>query len=187
MRDNDVIRQKYDLLLPLLNERLRRLWAAAEARALGRGGIARVSAATGLSPHTVRVGLRELRAVESGDPTVIMPGRVRQPGAGRKPRVLESPTLIDDLEQLIEPVNEGDTKSPLRWTCEGTAGLAALLQERGHTASPRLVANLLQQLGYTLKAKHRSSAGVRLADRGPQFKFLNSEVEAFHRRGHPVI
>ena len=106
----------------MLDERLRRLWAAAEARALGRGGVTMVSAATGISRRAIHLGLRELR-----EPP--MPGRrIRREGGGRKRLVDQDPALADDLERLIEPLTRGDPESPLRWTCKSTRQLAAELQ-----------------------------------------------------------
>jgi Rhodopirellula transposase DDE domain len=181
------IQKKYELLRPLLNERQRRLWAASEARTLGRGGIAQVARATHMSPHTVRAGLRELEGLEQGVTVPVEPDRVRQPGAGRKPRVAQSPGLLADLDALIEPIPSGNTRSPLRWTCEGTGRLASLLQAQGHSVSPRLVARLLRQLGYRLIASRKSSGSAKHPDRSAQYDYANGQVETFHRRGQPVV
>jgi hypothetical protein len=113
--------------------------------------------------------------------------RVRQAGAGRTPSTLQSPTLLTDLEALMTPLSRGDTKSPLRWNCEGTAKLAALLRAQGHSVGPRLVARLLRQLGYSLQATRMPASGARTRDREEQFEYVNSQVDLFHRRSQPVI
>jgi hypothetical protein len=144
-------REKYERLGPLVNERQRRLWAATEALALGRGGITWVAQATGLSRMTVRAGVREVRAQRPGEPA-LEPERVRRPGGGRRPLTTTDPTLLRDLEQLVDPVTRGDPGAPLRWTCKSTAQLAAALQAQGHTVSARKVAQLLHALDYRLLA-----------------------------------
>lgn len=144
------IEAKFPTLEPLLDERARRLWAAVEARALGRGGIIRVAEATGLSRGTIRAGWRELDTPvppnEGRPPT----GRLRRPGGGRKLLVDHDPDLLRDLEALVDPVTRGDPMSPLRWTCKSAAKLAEGLRSRGHPVSERTVNRLLHALGYSL-------------------------------------
>jgi Rhodopirellula transposase DDE domain len=132
------LRAKYDALRAGMGEAMRRRWAAAEARALGRGGATRVAEATGLSLPTIRRGLREL---DSGVP--LQAARQRQAGAGRPPRVIEDPKLLHDLDALVDPVTRGDPNSPLRWTCKSTVQLAKELQARGHVVSQDTVGRLL--------------------------------------------
>ena len=108
------VRQKYEALAPLLHEKARRCWAAAEASSLGRGGISLVAAATGLSRPTIRRGMTELQA---GDYDTADPARIRQPGGGRHAIATTDATLIQDLKRLIDPVTRGDPMSPLLWTC----------------------------------------------------------------------
>jgi hypothetical protein len=129
------LREKYERLGPLLNERQRRLWAATEALASGRGGLSRAAEATGLSRPTVRAGIRELRHQERHPDQALEPDRVRRPGGGRRPLTALDPTLRRDLERLVDPVTRGDPRSPLRWTCKSTSKLAAALQAQGHTVS----------------------------------------------------
>src|SRR5947208_16202899 len=132
-----VLSTKFASLEPLLDERTRRLWAAVEARAIGRGGITRVAEATGLSRVTIRAGLKELDP--SGTPTGWEPatGRLRRLGGGRKRLVDQDPILLRDLETLVDPVTRGDPMSPLRWTCKSAAKLAAELRAKGHAVSER--------------------------------------------------
>jgi hypothetical protein len=174
-------------LEPVLNERQRRLWAATEALALGRGGISRVADATGLSRPTVRAGIRELQQQERAPDQVLEPDRVRRPGGGRRPLTATDPTLLRDLERLIDPVTRGDPRSPLRWTCKSTAKLAAALWAQGHPISPRKVAQLLHDLGYRLQAPRKQREGKQHPDRDAQFQYIAAQTAAFQRRGQPVV
>ena len=165
-----------------LDERRRRLWAAAEARAAGRGGIAAVVRATGISESTVRRGLSDL---DSGE--VLEPGRVRRPGSGR-PRLEDSdPTLIRDLERLVDPVTRGDPTSPLRWTSKSGAKLAAALRGMGHEIVDRTVLLRLKVLGYRLQANQKTREGADHPDRDAQFQHINDTVAAAIRAGQPAI
>ena len=128
-----------------LDERSRRLTAAAESIAIGRGGITAVSEATGMSRPAIRLGLTELR-----EPAAHPPNRIRRPGGGRKKTVVQDPSLLRDLERLIEPVTRGDPESPLRWTCKSVRNLAEELRSQGHKVSHVLVAELLHQQRYSL-------------------------------------
>ena len=154
------VRQKYEALAPLLHEKARRRWAACEARALGRGGISLVAAATGLSRPTVRRGIAELQ----GDPLSQGPGgadatRVRRPGGGRRPLTAHDRALLRDLQALVDPATRGDPMSPLLWTCKSTRNLADALAGRGHAVSHQTVARLLQDLGYNLQANRKTEEG----------------------------
>ena len=141
MSSTDNLKTKFKSLAPHLNERLTRLWAATEAIALGRGGITQVSLATGLSPKTIRVGIKELNTEsEILPPHVRFQKRIRAIGGGRKPLQDKDPTLIRDLEALIEPITRGDPESPLCWTCKSTIKLAQQSKEKGHSISARTVA-----------------------------------------------
>src|SRR5438445_3332613 len=145
------ISEKYQPLSDALNERSRRLVAATEARSLGRGGIAAVMAATGMSSATVNKGLGELEAAESGE-AVLPPERLRRPGGGRKRARDEQPGLTRALESLVEPTARGDPQAPLRWTCKSTSKLATELGRQGFRASPRTVAKELKAQEFSLQA-----------------------------------
>ena len=123
-----VIQEKFAAIESLLNERTRRRWAAVEARALGRGGIARVAEATGLSRATISAGLQELAAGPEDDDAA---GRLRGPGAGRKALAEHDAGLVAALERLVDPATRGDPTGPLRWTCSSAARLSRELQEAG--------------------------------------------------------
>jgi predicted ArsR family transcriptional regulator len=166
----------------LLNERSRRRWAAAEARSHGRGGIAAVARATGISEGTVRRGLAELDSGEQLDVE-----RVRRAGAGR-PGILErEPGLSEALDQLIDPVTRGDPQSPLRWTSKSAAKLAQALSQMGHQVADRTVLRLLKAKGYSLQANKKTREGAQHPDRDRQFQHINQTVSDAIAAGEPVI
>jgi len=177
------IRAKYRALAATMNERVRRLWAGTEAKALGRGGIAIVVRATGLARNTVCQGLRDLRRPGRRRG----PERVRRAGGGRKAATALDPTLASALEGLVEPVTRGDPESPLRWTCHSTRHLATALAAQGHGVSHVVVAQLLARLGYSLQANRKTQEGRNHPDRNAQFAYLNAAVAAQLRRGHPAV
>jgi hypothetical protein len=180
------IESRYAALSSLMDERVRRQWAAAEARSYGWGGVRAVSRATGLSPNTIAKGLAELAARES-NPTAPRPKRLRRPGAGRR-RVTEAdPQLAAALERLVDPVTRGDPQSPLRWTCKSTARLARELTRQGHPVSPRTVGRLLKASGYSLQSNRKTKEGADHPDRDAQFEHINATVVSFQRQGQPVI
>ncbi len=180
------VRNKYQSMREMLNERSRRLWAATEARSLGRGGIAVVMAATGLSSTTVDRGLKELATKESGG-VVLSPERIRGPGAGRKRAEESQPGLAKALMRLVEPTARGDPESPLRWTCKSTYHLAAELRKQGFRVGPRTVAKALKKREFSLQANRKTREGESHPDRNAQFMHINEQVMAFQRRGQPAI
>jgi hypothetical protein len=181
-RLTEAIAQRFRLLAPLLDERRRRLLAAAEAVAIGWGGIRRVARATGMSPRVVGEGVAELKS-----PDVLPVGRIRRPGGGRKRAVDTDPTLLGDLERLVDPVTRGDPDSPLRWTSKSVRTLAAELTRMGHQASRNLVAQLLHELGYSLQANRKTLEGGDHPDRDAQFAHINARVAAQVAAGEPAI
>jgi|TARA_B100000497_G_scaffold123731_1_gene156933 transposase len=166
------------------NERSRRLWAAAEALAAGRGGISAVHRATRISRTTIHEGIRELN-----DPDLLreQSDRTRNPGGGRKKAVDIDPRLRDALDALLDPVTRGDPESPLRWTCKSLRVLASELGKKGHSVSHQLVAELLREMGYSLQANRKTSEGKQHPDRNEQFEFINLLVEENLQEGNPVI
>jgi DDE family transposase len=183
----EAVRTKFELLRPLMTERLRRQWAACEAQWLGRGGASAGAEATGLSRTTIWTGRKELRRRADQPEQDVHPERVRLPGAGRPFREDTDPTLVRDLEALVEPTTRGDPQSPLRWTCKSTRKLAAELQRRGHQVSHQTVAALLHDLDYSLQANRKTREGTSHPDRDAQFEHINARVRAFQRRGQPVV
>ncbi len=175
------LKAKYRALFRHLDERQRRLVAAADAEQLGRGGISRVCRSSGLSRPTIHKGLRELR--EKGLP----PGRVRRPGAGRK-RVEElDPQVLTELESLIDPTARGDPMSPLRWTSKSTRHLAEALGGRGCPVSHQTVTELLRALDYSLQGTTKTLEGAQHPDRDAQFEHINRTTKRYLRQAWPVI
>jgi transposase len=177
------IRKRYTLAAGTLDERGRRALAAAEALTVGWGGITLVARATGLSRTTVGLGVKELRGVVAPAP----PGRVRRTGGGRKRLVATDPSVLADLERLVEPTARGDPQSPLRWTCKGVRKLAAALRQGGHQVSHQWVAAALQELGYRLQANRKTREGGEHPDRDAQFAHINTTAQVFLAAGEPVI
>jgi len=180
--DLERIRMKYKALSPALTERSRRLWCATEAMDIGWGGIALISRATGVAQSTIWRGTQELKSGES-----LEPGRVRHPGGGRKTVVEKDPTLLRDVESLVEPTVSGNPESPLLWTSKSVRKLAAELRAMGHNISFRTVADVLRDAGYTLQSNRKAQEGRSHPDRDAQFRHINRIVTAFQRKGQPVI
>jgi hypothetical protein len=172
---------KFSVMAPVLDERARRLWAAAESVAIGYGGDALVSSATGLARETIRKGRRELATgVEATT-------RLRRAGAGRPGVVEAQPGLTAALESLVDPVTRGDPSSPLRWTCKSRAKLTAALTREGWQVSSTTVGRLLNALGYRLRSVRKSREGTSHPDRNAQFEYINETAAAFLQRQQPVI
>ena len=182
------VQGKYATLSRLMNERLKRRWAGCEALASGRGGISAVARATGMSPNTIKRGMRE---VEAEMPDLVgslhAPERQRQPGGGRRRLADTDRTLIRDLKRLVEPVTRGDPMSHLLWTSKSTRHLATELQNQGHTVSHMTVARLLGELDYRLQVNHKTREGASHPDRDAQFHYINQQVLGFQRRGQPTL
>jgi len=181
------VRQKFDLLRPIMTERMRRQWAASEALALPRGGMTLVAQATGLSRTTIWAGVRELQNPSASPRRVNDPRRSRREGGGRHLVEVNDPRLPEDLERLVDPATRGDPISPLRWTCKSTRKLADELQRRGHNVSHQTVALLLQASGYSLQSNRKTREGGSHPDRNAQFEFINARVLLFQKRKQPVI
>jgi DDE family transposase len=179
------LRRKFAALRPFLDERARRVWAATEATALGRGGVVWVAQATGLARSTLYEGLRDLREPPAQTPGA--PRRLRRPGGGDKPRTVKDATLLRDLEALVDPLARGDPESPLRWTTKSTRKLAAALQAQGHRISRGTVADLLRALDYSLQGTRKVREGQSHPDRDAQFAHINAQAAAFQAAGQPVI
>jgi transposase len=176
------IREKFRAIIPDLDERGRRRWAALEARSLGWGGITAVSIATGISDRTIRNGVFELR-----DPSPVPFDRQRRSGGGRKAREQEQPRLVGALERLVEPVSRGDPQSVLRWTCKSTRDLAEALQDQGFQISHRKVGQLLKARGYSLQSNRKTREGAQHPDRNAQFQHIAKRVKARQQRDEPAL
>ena len=186
--DIEPIRERFSAVAPFLDERGRRLVAAAEAFAAGYGGIAAVAMATGVAPSTIGRGLKELAQDEPpASARAGSPPRIRRPGAGRQRTISKDPRLLPDLEALVEPTTRGDPQSPLRWTCKSVRHLAQALQAQGHAVSRTLVAHLLSETGYSLQANRKTTEGDSHPDRDAQFGYINTQVTTALAEEQPVI
>jgi transposase len=181
------VRTKYQRLQPLMTERLRRQWAACEAESLGRGGASIVAAATGLSRTTIWSGRRELQRGAARPQDDLAPERVRAPGGGRHLVEQDDPTILTDLQALVDSSTRGDPQSPLCWTSKSVRRVAEELRQRGHAVSHQTVAALLDDLGYSLQANRKTKEGQDHADRDAQFEYINRQVRAFQKEGQPAI
>lgn len=185
--ETELVRKRYELLAPLLDERRLRLYVGAEALALGYGGISLVSQATGVSRPTITAGCQELLEASKSPRSQDASGHIRKPGGGRKRTLTTDETLRTDLESLIEPVTRGDPESPLRWTSKSVRKLADELQRMGHQTSHRLVAALLHEMDYSLQANRKTLEGSTHPDRDAQFEYLHQRVKEFQAADQPVI
>jgi len=174
--------QKFELLWPLLDERTRRITAASEAMNLGFGGVSAVHRASGLSRRAIAKGILELQ--EGAMPPA---GRVRRPGAGRKPITVSDPHLLDALEAMIDCQTRGDPQSPLRWICKSTRAIAQQLGRKKHPVSHVKVAQILHDLNYSLQSNRKTEEGADHPDRDAQFRHINAAVKRCLAQGSPVI
>ena len=176
------IRIKYIALVDDLDERARRRWAATEAESIGRGGIAAVAEATGMSDKTIRNGIRELQ-----EGRVVPLGQQRRAGGGRKSLEESQPDLVEAIEALVEPTERGDPQSPLRWTCKSLTNLQTELRAQGFSIGRVKISEVLRSLGYSLQSNRKTREGKNHPDRDAQFKHINKRVKAYRRGGRPAI
>jgi hypothetical protein len=181
------LKAKYKALSGRLDKATLRLWAAVEARGLGRGGISVVAKAIGLSRTTIHAGLNELEIAGKSKPAGLPRSRIRAVGAGRKRLVENDPRLKQDLEALLDSATRGDPQSPLRWTCKSTTKLAEALNRSSHRVSRRTVCTLLNEMDYSLQSTRKTREGVQHPDRDAQFIYISRLVKRFQREGQPVI
>ena len=180
--DIAAITARYEALKTFLDERSRRLLAAAESQAVGKGGISVVAKATGISRPVIRQGIADLK-----DPAALASGRVRKQGGGRKRVIDKDASLKTDLQSLLESTTRGDPQAALRWTCKSVRQLTAELKRMGHEVSHQVVADLLHELGYSLQANRKTKEGSHHPDRNAQFEHLNGKVKWSVSRQQPVI
>jgi transposase len=177
------IKRRYELVSPFLDEKILRLYVAAEATSYGFGGVSKVARITGISRPTIIAGAKELlRGAGAG-----FSDRTRKEGGGRKRTVAQDPTLRTDLESLIEPTTRGHPESPLRWTCKSVRKLSDELNQMGHKTSHRMVAELLHEMNYSLQANRKTLEGTSHPDRNGQFEYICDRVNQFQGLGEPVI
>ena len=184
MIDEAAIALRYTALAPVLDERGRRRFAAVEARTAGRGGVLALTRITGLARSTIDRGLRELLDTATEE---IAPGRTRRPGGGRKKLTETDPTLLADLQSLVEPTTRGDPMAPLLWTSRSLRNLADALQVMGHRIKHNVVAALLRQLDYSLQSHRKTREGSNNPDRDAQFSYINAQMKAALAAGQPAL
>ena len=190
MQEESLIAQRWKLMSERLDERQRRAFAAAEAKVLGRGGIAQVAAATGVARNTIMAGMQELDGSANEFITAVPlapAGATRRSGGGRKAATDKDATLVSDLLALVDPGARGDPQSPLRWTCKSLRVLADELKARGHAISHVVVGRLLKDQGYSLQGNAKVIEGNQSPDRNAQFEHINVSVAAALAAGQPVI
>jgi transposase len=173
--------RRYSSVLPFLDERQKRLVVASDAMLLGKRSISQLAKASGLSRPTIYKGLQDIRSKRTPD------GRTRSPGGGRKRLAERQPQLLRSLEALVDPLSRADPMSPLRWTCKSTRQLADELAAEGYHVSHTVVSELLADLDYSLKANVKSIEGTNHPDRDEQFRYINTLVGRYLKRGLPVI
>lgn len=166
---------------------MRRLVTAAESEALGYGGVSAVARATGVSRRAITEGIKELSQRRSARKVVPAQSRIRRKGAGRKRTADKDPSLLEDLDRLVDPATRGDPESPLRWTCKSVRRLAEELQREGHAVSYQTVAELLHAMDYSLQANQKTLEGSQHADRDEQFQYINRKAQRYLKQGEPVI
>lgn len=181
------IQRRFSSLSPFLDERMRRLVAAAESEVIGYGGVTAVARATGVSRRAITEGMKELNQRKRARKTPPAQARIRREGAGRKRTVEKDPGLVKDLDRLVDPVTRGDPESPLRWTCKSVRRLAEELQQEGHSVSHQTVAELLHAMDYSLQANQKTLEGRQHADRDAQFQYINRKAQGYLKKGDPVI
>lgn len=184
---HESVRLRFGSLSSFLDERMRRLVAAAESAAIGYGGVSLVARATGVSRRAITEGMKELSQQKvSGEP-VPAQSRIRRKGAGRKRTVDKDPGLRADLDRLVNPATRGDPESPLRWTCKSVRMLAEELRREGHAVSHQTVAELLHGMDYSLQANQKKLEGSQHADRNQQFEYINRKAQRYLKQAEPVI
>jgi DDE family transposase len=182
--DHAAIKLRYGALDPVLDERARRRFAAAEALAAGRGGVTAVAQITGMARSTIDRGLAELRGEAA---PAAAPDRIRRQGGGRRPLVVTDPTLLADLKELVEPATRGDPMAPLLWTAKSLRNLAAGLRGLGHRVCHNVVGDLLREMGYSLQANRKTREGACHPDRDGQFGYINDQVKQALAAREPAV
>lgn len=178
----ETIKERYNIIKPFLNEKEKRLFAATEVSVIGRGGISLVSRETGISRRAIAIGCKELKTGKISDKN-----QVRKEGGGRKSLIDKDPTLMKDLDSLIDPVTYGDPESPLRWTSKSLRKISDALTEMGHKISHTTVAEILHELGYSLQVNQKALEETCHPERDEQFEHINETVKEYQSKGQPVI
>ena len=184
MQTDALLKEKYKLLMPLLNEKETRIVLAADARSLGRGGLSKVAKLSGMSRVTLNVGLQDLSLKKENE---VLKTRSRKPGGGRKKATEKDRALAQVIEDIVSPHTMGDPMRPLQWTSKSLRKIADAAKEKGYHVSHRLVGELLKDLGYSLQSNRKTDEGGNHEDRDAQFEHINKIATTFLNNKHPVI
>lgn len=184
MVSKNSLRKKYQGIKHTLNEKSRRLWCATEALALGKGGVGVIHQITQVSPPTIYAGIRELKSVSGRKKSH---QRIRKKGGGAKSVVRKMPTVLKELEALVEPTTKGHPESSLRWTSKSLRNLSSELKKKDLDVSHSTVADLLRTVDYSLQMNRKEREGKSVPDRNAQFEYINEQAIAFHKERQPVI
>lgn len=184
MQSDDLLKEKYESILPFLNEKEKRIVLAADARCMGRGGLSKVSKLTGVSRVTLNAGLLDL---EKKSLSTLSKTRSRKGGGGRKKETEKDITLLKDVEEVVSPHTLGDPMKPLQWTSKSLRKIATIVNEKGHNVSHKLIGELLKKLGYSLQSNRKTDEGGVHEDRDKQFEHINKIASAFLNANQPVI
>jgi predicted transcriptional regulator len=182
---DNTLKERIDTMLPLLNERQRRLFLASEAKAFGFGGVSETSRISGVSRMTITLGLKEL---EDPGLTALEDGRCRKPGGGRKSIKVHYPDIMKEMEVLLEPYTKGNPENLLQYTSKSTRNLERVLKEKGYCISDTVIADLLKEAGYRLQKNRKELAMAKShPDRDAQFEYINRKAKAYMKRGEAVL
>lgn len=184
---HEMLKEKYILLFPHLDEKTRRIVCAADAKAIGQGGITQVEKASGLSRMTINKGKKELENENPEKSSMKAKQRIRREGGGRKKLIEKNQSLIQDLESLVNPYTRGDSENPLKWTTKSLRKLQSELQAKSYQISYVKVKDLLNEMGYSLQSQAKVKEGKNHPDRDSQFRFINDKANDFLQSGKPVI
>lgn len=184
MQTDVLLKEKYELLLPLLNEKETRIVLAADAKSLGRGGLSKVARLSGMSRVTLNAGLQDLTSKKENE---TLKARSRRSGGGRKKAIEKDIDLAQVIEDIVNPHTMGDPMRPLQWTSKSLRKIAAAAKEKGYNVSHKLVGKLLKDLGYSLQSNRKTDEGGNHEDRDAQFEHINKIATIFLNDKHPVI
>jgi len=185
MQSDIILKRKYEEILPILNEKQTRVILAAEAKSMGRGGLSKVSALTGISRVTLNIGIKELASVTTSD--IVKNERVRKQGGGRKKETDKNSEIEKVIEEIVNPHTMGDPMKTLLWTSKSLRNISAAAKEKGCNISHKLVGVILKNAGYSLQGNRKTDEGSSHADRDAQFVHINNLANEFLSSNDPVI
>lgn len=180
-----LLKKKYGKLLPLLNEKEKRIVLAADAESMGRGGLSKVSRISGISRVTLNLGRRELSS--STHSRYVPTKRIRKTGGGRKKETEKNKNLEKVIEEIVSPHTLGDPMNPLLWTSKSLRNIAQAAKAKDCNVSHKLVGGILKNAGYSLQGNRKTDEGGNHQDRDAQFVYINNKAQTYIAAGDPVI